>query len=523
VFVVCASVVLGFAVLGYGDLKSPFSIQSNGLAPVYAFGGGGAAIALAAYFWTRGAHSRYPYPLGTYLFPAGVLIAKSEDLRWCHMNTLSELQPQAGGKVRLKFGSETFSFKLPSNIKTTQLEASLEECRIKLKEALERKDRRALAALDPLRDSGFSNPLSSAAAIARARDQRFWRYSLALAIGVLIGVLLLQARNKLGERSLYQKAVAGNTVASYGDYLARGGNRSDVTEVLLPRAELEQIRESTPQLEAYAAAHPDSKIKSEVEVALRLALLRDLAEASKGGTLDTVSQFRQAHPMHALVEPELAQARHAVYEAALAAVNKSKASDKVQTLFRTLIGLSEKQGPDVEVRYRANIPSSAERSDSAIRRSAYYAGKSSLPSQYFAREYAEPREKAAAAALVAALQKPFSQEVLKFSEGERLEGQGEFPKLERPTLFVSYTTEMSGGYTTNRPRNVFVGMGLTIYGDFVMPDGQSLYHTKFSLWLPPDINEISRDNLKPADVYDRNAKLGFDRFTSKLTGELLPD
>lgn len=523
-FVLCASVVLGFAVLGFADLKSALSLQSQALAPVYALGGGGAALALAAYFWARGAHTRYPYRLGQYLFPVGVLIAKSETLRWLPMSELSSVQGAGQGRVRIKFGGDSFTFPLPRSINEEQLEATLRECQSKLAEALARKDRRALAALDPLRDSGFSNPLSSAAAIGKARDQRVWRYGLAIIIGVTIGVLLLQARNKLGERSLYQKALAANTVESFNDYLERGGARIEVTQVLLPRAELQQMRGgATDTLERYLAANAESKIRPEIEVLTREALLRDLEQVRAARTLEAIAQFRTAHPQHALVEAELVQARHDVFALALADYNKrSNASDKVQELFRTLIAFSEKQGPSVELRYRGNIPASAERSDNAIKRSAYFTGKSSLPSQYFAREYAEPREKAAAASLLPELQKNFSTEVLSFSSGAPLEGGGELPKVERPTLFVSYTTEMSGGYTTNRPRNVYVGLGLTIYGEFVMPDGQSLYRMKFSLWLPPDINEISRDNLRPVDVYEKNAKLGFDKFNAKLLGELLP-
>jgi hypothetical protein len=59
-------------------------------------------------------------------------------------------------------------------------------------------------------------------------------------------------------------------------------------------------------------------------------------------------------------------------------------------------------------------------------------------------------------------------------------------------------------------------------GDFVMPANETVYHLKFSLWLPPDINEISRDNLKPAEVYEKNARLGFEKFSNKLLGDLLP-
>jgi hypothetical protein len=276
-------------------------------------------------------------------------------------------------------------------------------------------------------------------------------------------------------------------------------------------------------LSRYAEAHPDSKIRTEITLALREALLRDLVRVQQEGTLGALEQFKATTPAHKVIEPELAAARAQVFAAALAQYKaKARPDERIQQVFEALLRHSERQGPSVQVRFRREVPKSAERSDSAIRRSAYYAGKASLPSQYFSKEYAEPREKVAGQALVEALQKHFSPEILRFELGPGLEGEGELPKVDVPTLFITHTTEMSGGYTTNRPRGVYVGLGLMILADFVIPESEASYRTRYSVWLPPDINEISRESLTPQQVYERNATEGFARFNAKLLAELLP-
>jgi hypothetical protein len=523
VFVASASVVLALAVAGYGSLKSPFALQAVMLTPIYGAFGGLAAIALAAYAWARSAQGRYPYRFGSYLFPSGVLVIKDDQLRWHRLDALEAFQPVGTNRVRLRFPGTAFVFPLPQGLTGVQVERTLEDFRERLRVAYEQKDRRALAALDPLRDSGFSNPLSSHNSIPRPRDQRPWRYALALILGATIAVMIFFARNKLGERTIYQRALSANTIHSYQDYLARGGLRPEVSEILLPRAQLEKIKTDTALVEEFSLAYPDSKIRGEIDLALRAALLRELEKVREAGTLEALAAFAKQHPQQALIEQEVALARRAVFDSAYAEFKKnSDASDLVRRLFRQMVTASETAGPEVEVRFLRKEPVSARSADSAIRRSAYYGGAASLPSQYFTAEAAKPREDAAAAKLAAALQESFPSEVLKFMPGESASGDEELPKTTRPTLFMTYKTEMSGGYTTNRPRNVYVGIGFMIEAELIVPKVEDTYQIKYSKWLPPDINEISRDGLKPGQVYDANIRSALELFHEKLLADLLP-
>lgn len=523
VFVMAASVVLGLAVAGYGSLKSPFAIQDEVWIPVYGAAGGLAAVALAAYAWIRSAPNRYPYRFGAYLFPAGVLVAERQKLRWHRLGELRSLQAVGRDRASLRFDDGSFTFPLPNGVSFEQLQQSIEEAKQRLKTAAEQRDRRALAALDPLRDSGFSNPLSSQHALRRPRDQRLWRYTLALIIGASIGVLLFMTRNKLGERELYQRALEADQVQAYQDYLARGGQRPEVAQILLPRVQLGQLRGKTQELESFSRANPDSKIRAEIDLALREALLGELEQVRAAGTLEALSEFVKRHPDHRVVEAELGLARRAVFDAAFATyVREYAPSEAVQKRIRAMISLSEQQGPEVELRFRRNSAKSAKTADSAIRRSAYYGGSSSLPSQYFEDEHMNPREQDALRELAESLQRAFPPEVLRFVPAANAEGDSELPEVQRPTWFITYRFEMSGGYTTNRPRNVYVGLGLTMNGDWVVPGVEENHSFKFSKWLPPDVSEISRENMKPEDVYDKNARLGFAQFNERLLAELLP-
>jgi hypothetical protein len=55
-----------------------------------------------------------------------------------------------------------------------------------------------------------------------------------------------------------------------------------------------------------------------------------------------------------------------------------------------------------------------------------------------------------------------------------------------------------------------------------VPKLEQAYTYKFSKWLPPDINEISRENMKPSQVYEKNLRLGFEQFAQRLLADLLP-
>jgi hypothetical protein len=119
------------------------------------------------------------------------------------------------------------------------------------------------------------------------------------------------------------------------------------------------------------------------------------------------------------------------------------------------------------------------------------------------------------------MQSTFSPSILRFVTNRGEEGAGAEPTVLRPTLLISYKTEMSGGYTTNRPRGVYVGLGMMFQFAGLVPGVKEPFRFKDSAWLPPDINEISKNLLRPDQVYEANAAEGFERFLNGLLGRLL--
>src|SRR5690606_38068357 len=342
--------------------------------------------------------------------------------------------------------------------------------------------------------------------------------------GGVIGLGFFYGRNALAERSIYRKAVALNTEASYRAYLANGGKRSDVIEWRLPQAELIAVRGDLPALERYARQHADSKIREDIEKLLRLELLEELQRVKQTADLSALDAFKATHPDFALVSEELAAVRRDVFRAALRDFEKKYSPSKAASaLVAQMIEFAERSGPDVDVRIRRELPPSMERADSAIRRSSYFTGQKAVPSQYFRGELAAKREAHVVEALAQALQSAFSPSILRFVARPGEEGSGPEPTVERPTLLISYKTEMSGGYTTNRPRGVYVGLGMMFQLAGLVPGVKERFRFKDSAWLPPDINEISKNLLRPDQVYEANATEGFERFSNGVLARLLGD
>lgn len=507
---------IGLSVLGFGQLGSAHAIQPLWYVAAYAALGAAIAIGVSSALWIGSRQRRFPFRLGEYLFPCGVFVAHDEHLELYPLTELKNVGTGEAGTAKLTFESRTFEFALPKGLELASFAAQLEQHRLRYSKASAEYNRKELSALDPVRDTGFSNPLSSKEAIVRPADVRPTRFALGAGIGLLLGSGVFFARNTLAERALYLEARRVNTAAGYRAYLDQGGARADAAELLLPRAELAAAVGSLASVEAYAEQRENSKIWPEIEAALRTELLNELDRVSKQGTLAAIAAFKTEHPRSSLIEKEIALARAAVFSRAKDSFASSTgASGEVLRLAQALLTHSDAKGPRVDIRFRRHLPKSAERADSAIRRSAYYGGASSLPSQYFSGEHSLRRENAAAEEFAARLQPLFPRELVEFRAGEHSDGEGEPPPSTVPTLFVSYATEMSGGYTTERPRGVYVGLGMMLRAEFMMPDGGRFLPMKDSSWLPPDINEISREGLGPEQVYDRNARLGLTRFVEK--------
>lgn len=504
------------ASLGYGDLQSALALHPSGLATVYVALGLGAGVGVGAYVRQRSAGD-YPFRLGCYLFPVGVIEVKPRQISILSLAEQTGVEGAGQGRFAVSFGRRRFRFSLPERRTLQDVKSELEEHRSRLTSALAASDRRALAGLDPVRDSGFSNPLSSRAPLVRPKQRYVAWGALALA-GACLAMLFFLLRNELAERSLYRQAVELNTPESYRSYLERGGDRSEVAELLLPRAELMAASGNLDAVEAYAANNPDSKIRDTIDAVLRLELLEELQRALADSDLAAIEAFKERHPGYAVVAKELEAARREVFQRAFTQFDTEYSPTReVRDFVQQLVHYSEQHGPTVHVRFVSTLPPSIERADSAVRRSAYFTGSKAVPSRYFSGQIAEAREKRAATALVAALQSAFDPTILRFAVAD---GPAPSP-LQVPTLVVEYKTEMSGGYTTNRPRGVYVGLGMMFQADWQIPERDESFKFKDSSWLPPDVNEISRNMMTHEQVYEKNATEGFERFVRRFVERVL--
>jgi hypothetical protein len=59
---------------------------------------------------------------------------------------------------------------------------------------------------------------------------------------------------------------------------------------------------------------------------------------------------------------------------------------------------------------------------------------------------------------------------------------------------------------------VFVGVGMTIEGTFVIPDGGPPLVHKASSWRTPNMAVFREEGAEIADVYQDMAMTGYDRF-----------
>ena len=517
-----AAVLVMVAAFGFGQLGHQWALQPKYLIVIYAALSGLALVSVLLYLHARSASQHFPYRQGRYLFPVGVVTVRGDRLSASLISGLQRIESK-GSRVALVMAGQRFSFTLPPGLSKERLEQQMSLYRTKFAEARVAEDRKLLATLDPVRDSGFSNPLSSRDQLAPEKDARGIKVVVALLLGGAIGVMGFFARDTLAERRLFRAAFEENSSRAFEQYMAAGGSREKVRTILLPRSQLKERRGSLEAVEQFAAVHETSPIRPEIDVALREELLAALKEVAGDGTLKALKSFTKKHAQHRRVEREINEARTAIYAAAERSFLTSyQASPKVEQLVSSLIDHSKQHGPLVEVRFRRYLPRSTERADNSIRKSAYFTGNHATPSQYFRASHAAPREEEAAVDLLSFLQAPFSAEVLQFRLGAPLEGEpsSSLPEVSVPTFFVSYSTEVSGGYTTQRPRGVYVGLGMTFRVRAELPSGSADFQFRHSSWLPPDVNVIWHEKLTPKDVYDRNARLGFRRFLSNFKLEL---
>lgn len=518
----------GVWTVGYGKLASPLALQGVSLAGVYALLGGvaGLAAALARLQLKRG--NKYPFARAVFLFPSGVVDATGSELAVRPLADLGGVTP-AGTRLELAFvDGGRFSFQTASAERAAELANSVNELRARLSGEIAPVSSRDVAALDPLSDTGFSNPFSPRESMVPPPRRLAAGGSLLLGaalVGAGIGAGVWKVRNTLGERALYRAARAAHTYDAYRAYVDRGGSNPDVKDVLLPRTELAEVakRHDVAVLEKFADEHKGSRIEPEIQALLHQELLAALTSAKATGSLRALKEFRARFRERPSITADVDRAIAERLTAALADFNKrAQPRPSIYEIYRRLLNYASQNEGKVEVRFRRRIPESVARAETLLQKSNYFGGKASLPGQYFDAAHAAKREEPVAQELVRTLQLGLPEDIIKFEAGPPIpDGPEEDPKVNVPTLVITHRTEMSGAYLMKRPRAALTGVGVLFRIAFQLPNDAQIHNYKFSTWAAPDLKSMM-DGRSFEEIYGEMGDKSFSKLAKKYLSDTVP-
>lgn len=520
--VVLLLVPLGLGLVGFGSLSSRFAVQSLTWAGAYA-----ATTVLGAFCILRGIQLRQrsastPYRPWIFLFPSGVVDAREPRLRVASLDEFEGTETVKGSPVvAVKFSRGVrYQFDVGDPGRVEQAVSALEEARRRWTESAQSESPRDRSLLDPLVDSGYSSPFSPTAQLVAPRGLPVWLLlAIPLIAGAVIGAGGWLVRNRISESRMYLAARRANTAEGYRAYLAYGGTRADVRDVLLPRAELARAQRagSLEAIERYVEEHPHSKIQVEVDLVHRAALLAALAEARKKGNLSALLELEKEHGGPRLIQAELAAAKVTVFQRALddfqAAARPGR--ELIET-FTEVLRHAQKHGPRVEIRFRRILPGDLDDIERAVKKHRFYLNETFLPRQYFDVARAQARERYIAQKLVARFEKTFPKDILSFEVGPRLKDDEELRTVERPTLYIERKLSLSGLFPSNDPRGVYVGLGVNYRAELFVPGAQQSLPFKFSTWSRPLSKILNEPGKGVPDVYDHTMQASLDKFVAKF-------
>jgi hypothetical protein len=502
--------------LGYGKLDSPFALQPNSLL--------GVEIALLLVTVLLGLQSRralrqrarLPFVPRVYLFPIGVVDARTEQVVTHGWEELRDLAVGSSG-VRLVFAHGTFGFPIASAAQGEELKARSSEYRERV--AGPETAEKDLVVMDPLRDNGFRNPFSPTDSMRPPRPAKLPLFALGLLLAAaLVGFGAFELRNHSGERAIYGRAVVQDSVESYRAYLARGGKHPDVSDLLLPRAELRAAidADSVEAIEAFAAAHPGSKIDGEVQTALRNALLKGLETAKAKGTITALREYETKYKSHLALVPELGAARVAYLSGVLDHFQKTaKPSKELWLLARRLVVWGDQHpGAKAAVRFSQQESHTLEKNEHMLSASAYYGGDKTLPSHFLLGDSAHNAEARAGSDLASALSRAFPSDLIHFEPGPSIPA-GPAPHFDEPTIFVSYRLEISSPLVSKKPRGIYSAVGLVVVTTLSIPDKEPSTESKYTAWHAPDVKRVEAGELLPENVYSDLVARAWSKFTTK--------
>lgn len=515
---------------GFGDYAS--SSVVHGIVLTAAWAGifflvfGGLFHALAG----ERAIAALPWKAAIYAFPTAVVDARRDKLRLFEIDDLERIDGD-GSTVRLVFPGETFSFQA-SGDEAANAKRAIEEARGQGPAS----DPKVTAQRNPLAEPRISSPLAPTE--PRKPTSPGWvrmRFFYAAVLAILVGPAIWFGRNKISDDRAFATAKAKNDVESYRAYLKNGvKHRDEVQKTLLPRAELKiaEKQNTVDAILAYQKAHPNSAIQKESDAALRTAMLAELDVAKKVGTLAALNDFVAKRPEHGL-GPELKEAKHAVYQAALASF-KTVATDKDPVLiafFERLLAYAETHdNPKVEIRFKEQASTSLGRADKMVTKQPLFNGETSYPSKYFepVSKFA-PAEAELAKTVIDKLSSSFPKEILTFSVGPAIPTEGDnWPVATVPTLFIANRVEWTGAVQpSQRPRGIFVGLNYHFESQFTIPGDQKPFknHAVIVKSVPLAVlNEFKKLSPAPGEpekaVYEAMNKESFDAFAQRLVNAI---
>jgi hypothetical protein len=513
----------GFTAVGFGDLESSLSIGGLPHLLVHLLAAGALSYCGLRAYACSWQTSKLPYGSGLFLFPSGLLRARGSELHEIDTKEIERVEA-VGATVQVQSSGQTFQLPVATPEQAEEAvrgyrEGSARWAELKTTEPLER------ARLSPLVESGVPNPLAPTDPHPRPRLlPPVLLLGMTLVLAVTLGYAVSYLRTSLSEAALYRAAVTENTVASLEAYLARGGTRPEVRDVYLPRAQLTlaKAKGSVQAIEEFQRAHPGSRIAGEAALALREALLAELARARAKKTLTAIDQFKASTPHSALVTSEIAYARREVITAALARFEEqANAENKaVVPFFQKLLAHAEVHGPKVTVRFRQEFPQQPESVDNVVLKSKkYYLGKKVLPSQYFIGDYARSREQKLGEAIVARLQAAFPKDILQFELAPLPTGMNEPPQeISGPTLTLHHQERLSGGFVGGAPKTMFMGAAIFFKATFELANVEPL-EDKMTLWRPPRFAPPGAEREKDIpEVYEDMAGGAFEIYQRHLIG-----
>ncbi len=485
---VAALLVVGIARFGFGSLTSGLAIQGIRWLAFYtvllaAFGLG------LVYAFTRAVREKaLPYPPGIYLFPSCLVDARTDTFA---VFDIARLSLEREGKT-LRISAEGRRFEVPYR---DGIEEGIREAQEQTQRALASGSVVELSALDPLQNPRFSSPVSALDPYAPALAPWGRRGPLfAVIVAAALGPLLWGLRNRSSDAAMFAEAERAGDAAAYRMYLARGTLLEDVVRTWqLPRAEVRELemRGNADDLVAYRAANPSSSIRSEIDAAVRSALLAELDRAKAKKTRTALEQFARHFPNHGL-DPEFRAAWHeGVFRELEAYRARAPKQDRHALAFaERLFSWAETHSPAVEVRFRPRKSESLARADKFVSQTSYYAGEVSHPSRYFDDAHWGPHQQLFGSQIATKLEEGLSSETFDIRLGSPLPDDA-LPPVAVPTLFVTTRVEWSGlHYPIPKPRGAYIGVHFLFDTQFVIPGDTKPFSFKTTIARAPSMLEL---------------------------------